>query len=262
MRRMQLSVFGLSRSLWTRLGITAWLCLAGVAALAQVGPPPNDNFANALVLTGSFGSVTNDNTFATAEPFEPSHAGFVPSSTMWYKWTAPADGEVSLDTIGSTVVVDNGLTYTTNFLDTVVAVYTGNELRLLTQVAANDDYFPMSRYPRLVDSSLNYTQVRRFGFGTNTFTDYFVSEIMSYPLPFNGPSGLRFNATSGTTYYFAVDTKLPSVSYLLPFDFGGPVALNWAYRPSGVFRLATEDVGIVSDFSGGGGGGFFSTYEV
>ena len=42
---------------------------------------------------------------------------------------------------------------------------------------------------------------------------------------------LRFNAKGGTTYYFVVDTK----------NSHGILTLNWAYKPSGVFRFATED---------------------
>src|SRR5258708_32936754 len=49
--------------------------------------------------------------------------------------------------------------------------------------------------------------------------------------PYYGPSHLRFTAKGGQTYYFAVDTKTQT----------GIIALNWAYKSSGVFRFASED---------------------
>ena len=147
------------------VALTACAVLAGGRAQAQ---PTNDNFANALVLTGSWGADTNDNTGATAEPGEPSHAGFPATASIWYKWTAPYNGEVTMDTMGSGI-------------DTVLAVYVGSSVSALTQVAANDDIYPTQQ---INDS------------GPNAFLQ-----------PFNGPSELRFNAKAGTTYYIALDGK-------------------------------------------------------
>src|SRR5437588_625908 len=102
--------------------------------------PANDNFANAQVLPSAFwASVTNDNTGATAEASEPSHAGFVPTNSIWYRWTAPMDGEVTVDTVGS------GTNLTFFDIDTVLAVYEGTNLNALRQVAANDDLFPFKQ---------------------------------------------------------------------------------------------------------------------
>src|ERR1035437_8790266 len=171
-----------------------------------LAPPPNDNFASATVLTGDWGSTNVDNRLATAEPNEPSHAGFPANASVWYQWTAPSDGEVTLDTIGS------------NNVDTVLAVYTGTSLATLSQVAANDDLYPINSS----NPQINYS-------GSDYFASYF-----AYYQTFYGPSGLRFNARGGTTYYFAVDTKSTSSSR-------GSISLSWAYKSSGVFRFATED---------------------
>ena len=46
---------------------------------------------------------------------------------MWYKWTAPVDGEVQLDRIVSSFA-------------TVLAVYNGSALGTLNQIAANDNW--------------------------------------------------------------------------------------------------------------------------
>ena len=53
-------------------------------------PPANDHLANAVVLSGSEGAVAGDNRDATLEQGE-FWGGL--ASSIWYSWTAPADGE-------------------------------------------------------------------------------------------------------------------------------------------------------------------------
>ena len=127
---------GLPQTRSVVLGLIAGLgTLAGVAA-AQ---PVNDNFANATVLTGTFGTVTEDNSTATTEPGEPKHAGVLKNASIWFQWKAPANGEVTMDTLGSAVSTTFFGQTTTTYLDTVLAVYTGTALTNLSVVAANDD---------------------------------------------------------------------------------------------------------------------------
>jgi subtilisin family serine protease len=94
-----------------------------------VGPPENDNFANAdkVPAAGAFdgGIIIATNTYATIEPGEPAHAGLIQSShSLWWNWSPAASGPALVDTAGSS-------------FDTVVAVYTGNSVDQLTQVAAS-----------------------------------------------------------------------------------------------------------------------------
>ncbi len=91
-----------------------------------VSVPANDPFAGRLVFTGYTNQVTGSNVGSTAEPNEPSHASSAPSATVWLSWTAPASGEVTMDTRGSA-------------FDTLLAVYTGDLLSALALVAENDD---------------------------------------------------------------------------------------------------------------------------
>ena len=89
--------------------------------------PPNDNFANALLLvTATNISSTATNIVATKEPGEPKHAGGTGGHSVWWKWVAPANGVATINTTGST-------------FNTVLAVYTGTTVSNLTQVAANDN---------------------------------------------------------------------------------------------------------------------------
>ena len=90
--------------------------------------PANDNFANAQGLTGTNATATGTNVGATKEVGEPNHVANAGGKSVWYQWTAQANGTTTIDTAGS------------NF-DTLLAVYTGSAVNGLTQVpgAANDD---------------------------------------------------------------------------------------------------------------------------
>ncbi len=97
-----------------------------VAAL-KVLVPPNDAFSNAFVVSGTNFSVTGSNVGATREPGEPDHAGEPGGRSVWWTWTAPVDGTMTLSTLGSS-------------FDTILAVYTGNSVANLTPVISDDDY--------------------------------------------------------------------------------------------------------------------------
>ena len=89
--------------------------------------PGNDAFADAQVLPGARGSLSASTRRATGEALEPDHGDVSqPLASLWYRWTAPADGLFSVDTYGS------------NF-DTVLAAYSGTRLDTLVELGFNDD---------------------------------------------------------------------------------------------------------------------------
>ena len=99
---------------------------AAPAAHAQLGPPLNDAFAAALPLVGPAAVGAGTNSGATAEASEPYHHGSRARS-VWWRWVAPADGEVAVSTEGSSFA-------------TVVAVYTGTSVDRLSLVASHSGY--------------------------------------------------------------------------------------------------------------------------
>ncbi len=107
------------------------LLFTGDASVPQPPPPTpptapaNDNFANAVTLS-SLAAVTGTTVAATHESGEPNHASSGAAASIWYSWTAPADGTLALSTQGSGY-------------DTLLAAYTGSAVSGLTQRAANDD---------------------------------------------------------------------------------------------------------------------------
>ena len=89
-------------------------------------PPANDNFAAAQLLSGLPTSAAGNNFSATRETGEPNHAGDPGGASVWYRWTAPSSGPVTVRTCGSS-------------FDTVLGVYTGAAVGSLTPVGGNDD---------------------------------------------------------------------------------------------------------------------------
>jgi len=87
--------------------------------------PFHDDFADRARLAGNIVKARSSTTHASTESGEPAHAGRL-SRSLWFSWTAPGAGEVSIDTRGS-----DG--------DTALAVYTGETLGTLTRVADNDN---------------------------------------------------------------------------------------------------------------------------
>jgi len=95
-------------------------------ALANL--PANNNFASASALsnTNNSGSISSSTILATKETDEPHHAGNTGGQSVWWTWTAPANGQLSIDTHDS------------NY-DTLLAVYRGTAVSALNNLTANDN---------------------------------------------------------------------------------------------------------------------------
>ena len=91
-------------------------------ALKHAPAPANDDFANAQPLTGNSIQETASNAHATRQEGEPVIGYTYGRASLWYLWTAPADGTVTVSTAGSE-------------RETVAAAYTGDVLTGLTTVA-------------------------------------------------------------------------------------------------------------------------------
>lgn len=143
--------------------------------------PSNDYFTNSASLGMATNvSVTATNILATKEPGEPKITGNNPAHSLWWNWTAPSNGVVTIDTSGST-------------FDTVLAAYTGASVSNLTQVAANDNA-----------SGRGVTSLVKFPAATGT----------QYQISVDGKSGA--SGTIQLNLSFVPDTKLPTVTISSP----------------------------------------------
>lgn len=87
--------------------------------------PGNDNFADAIALTGPAGTRSGDTVRgSTVEHGEPNF--FDSGQSVWYSWMPPADGTYKIATTGSS-------------FDTVLAVFEGSSLETLELLKLNDD---------------------------------------------------------------------------------------------------------------------------
>lgn len=100
--------------------------LSALAARNMQAQPANDPFAGAWTLTGALVSTNGNNATATKEAGEPNHAGNQGGRSVWFNWTAAKSGQIRVHTVGSSI-------------NTLLAVYTGNSVGALTQIAANND---------------------------------------------------------------------------------------------------------------------------
>ncbi|WP_445245429.1 hypothetical protein [Microcoleus sp. OTE_8_concoct_300] len=121
-------------------------------------PPPNDNFANAIALTGATANSTGSNHGATEEVGEPAQSGQINSA--WWSWTAPSSGFFQVDTTGS------------NF-DTWLSVFTGSAVNNLTLIGNDDDSGPgvTSLY------NLNATAGTTYSIAVDGYSNYTLGSI-------------------------------------------------------------------------------------
>lgn len=94
--------------------------------------PPNDDFANRLVLTGDAVRIEASNIGATSEPGEPPHSSYAGGKSLWYQWTAPRTGVVRLACSSAQFIF-------------LLDVYQGAQLTALTHPATRAIEFDAAR---------------------------------------------------------------------------------------------------------------------
>ena len=109
--------------------------------------PTNDTFANAVLLSGNTFTVSGSNVGATSELSEPRHAGQRGGKSVWWSWTAPSSGTLTVATTSST-------------FDTLLGVYTGSVVGSLARVGSNDDESASVRTSRVSISVVAGTTYR------------------------------------------------------------------------------------------------------
>jgi hypothetical protein len=165
--------------------------------------PVNDNFANAISITGNTFTDTKDSSAATTQTSDPAppcaqdpRIPFVTgtSNTIWYKFTPTSNGTITdVDTIGSSY-------------DSVLSIWTGSA-GSLTVFACNDD---------IVAGIVTQSQLTNLAVTSGTTYSIMVSSFGQAdpnPVAFGGKSVLNFTfASSSGTGGFTIGGTAVSLS--------------------------------------------------
>ena len=102
------------------------LLMDGHKTLTATFKLAGDDFSTALPITGNSATLHGTNISFTKETSEPNHAGNPGGKSIWWRWTAPASGPVTLNTAGSAFT-------------TLLAVYSGTTVSSLTCLGSDID---------------------------------------------------------------------------------------------------------------------------
>ena len=181
----------------------------------------NANFADAVEIVGQNVSVAGA-VFSNLSEINEPPIGNGPNNSVWYKWVAPSSNPITIHTLGSG-----------DYVDTILAVYTGNELINLVTVAINDD------------AAYSYPDREETGIG-------YIDSPKEYL------SAVQFTPVQGETYYIQVNggwgswpefvlsitdqgwQNIPAISSISSFVGKADIyrfntqALKWQRRPNAI----------------------------
>lgn len=221
-----------------------------------VDPLANNNFANRFAISTP-AHVSGNNTGATTESGEPTSVfgggTFLQwGATLWYKWTPPTSGTVTIDTFGSS-------------FNTVLSVYTGSAVNGLTLVQRNDDASgnTASRVSFAATVGTEYQiQVagyRPFGGGSVAQTGAFqlnltMPPVVSITSPANGASftvgsNIAVAVTASSSAGLITQLGLYSGTNLLGSSTNSSQTFIVSNAPPGTnsyYAVATDSIGQVS----------------
>jgi len=177
-----------SAGTWQVRAADEWVALSGkltAAAITLYGSsspvaPGNDNFDKAIIVYGETGSTSTSNRGASRQKGEPKHTGAQGGGSLWWKIMPRASGYLTIDTLGSSI-------------DTLLSLYTGTAVDVLTDVIGNDD----------ISASVKQSRISRFA----------VQPGEIYMLAVDGKNRVRgnvrlnFNLETGALYDKFVDAK-------------------------------------------------------
>jgi len=209
-------------------------CLGNLHAQA----PPNDNFADRIVLAGSFLTATGTLVGATFESVETNSAppfggGPKTGGSVWWTWTAAQSSAVVIELVRDYSI---GMPGYTEF-----DVYSGTDLNGLTLEGENSFEKPSARYVAFTASAGVSYQFRMAG-------------------PLNQPFSLKLTATNvpvfvvqpkdtavspyGSALFYARAAEFPVTTYQWKFN-GVPIA-NQTAPSLVVYRVTANVIGSYS----------------
>jgi len=186
--------------------------------LAFAPAPGNDNFANAVALSGTNFATTGDNSAATSEPGEANRSALPVGHSVWYSWTASSGGLATVVATG------------TNF-SPVVNVLTGGSVAALTALGIHNSQGSVT---------FNCTAGTTYEIAVDGTGGAFTLNLTLVPPPGNDDFASRFllsglnPAVQGTTYLASFQSGEPSFS---PWVVSSSVWYSWVAPANGTVRV-------------------------
>lgn len=152
--------------------------------------PANDDFDNAINLMGTRTQIASSNAGATKQLGEPDPLGNPGGSSVWYTWTAPATGRVSLSTNNVPPYLPPSSTEGSSSTITIISEGPGLSCGSETNENPLPQFFPLLAA---------YT-----GTAVNALTpaDCLLMGLSAYPY------AVEFDAVKGQTYQIAFDGNM------------------------------------------------------
>lgn len=154
--------------------------LIGIASIGEfqlnlefAGYGTNDDFSQRMQLSGMNATNRVSNSKATVELGEPNHAGSTAGKSLWWTWTAPVTGNVTISAAGTS-------------FGPAMAVYTGDSFSNLIQVAAdsvhselNFDAVAGRTYQIAMGATSSGTEIRQ------GYCEFRLNQVPAPPAPAN-----------------------------------------------------------------------------
>jgi hypothetical protein len=212
--------------------------------------PPNDNFANAIAITGNSFTDTKDSSAATTETADPNPPCVSGSSTggrsnsVWYKFSPGSGGTANLDTSGS------------NF-DTVLSIWTGSP-GSFASVACNNGlvgpgivFITQLRNVNLTGGTTYYIMVSSFGppdpnpvaLGGKSVLNFSFTPTPDFLMAATGATTQTINAGQAATFTNAITVTAQN-------GFASPVNLACSLPVAATFTTCVVNPNILANGNG------------
>ena len=221
--------------------------IAATLAGMTFAVPANDSYSTAKELSNevSRGSESGDNTSATTPADDPL-AAYGYGRTLWYKWTAPANGDLHLDTINS--MRDSR---TQEPLDTVLCIC-GWDSEIVPYVLDINDDSSSGAVTSALDYHVYAGTTYYIGIGTKRFFEngqdvyYYSSSFIRLNWLFTRELALiKFNPQGGTstiTSISLIEGATIGQCGTVPTPVrGGYDFLGWYTEPEGGIKVTADD---------------------
>jgi hypothetical protein len=225
--------------------VLAATALGAYAQSAAAQSPPNDNFANATVITGPQGSITGSTVGATGETGEPEGSGLV--NSVWFRYTPETSGMIRFHGFGGE-------------LRYPLSVYAGSAINALTQQGTA---FVSERPTFDLDAVAGTTYHIRIE-GTSDLTGNYILSWGSGPVAAILPQYRSVQVGTTATAFATILNPTPRLMRNCRLGWG-PV-----YAPAGTFsyqttnpttNVTTGTVNTPVDIPAGGGQTFVFGFE-